>query len=164
MDLKFKTMKKLFITAAIATMFSVTAFADGGKKATTETSEKGITFSALNHFKSDFKSADNVVWTTTANCQKVTFVENNVSYTAFYNLGGEYLGVTRALPFEMLAPSVKKEITEKYKAYTVSSVIQYKTQDSDEAVVYFVDVKSTDSEIVLKVSANEVVSFFKTVK
>ncbi len=164
MDLKFKTMKKLFITAAIATMFSVTAFADGGKKATTESSEKYVSYNALNDFKSTFNTAENAKWTFTANCQKVSFTQNKTSFTAFYDLSGEYLGLTQDVAYSTMAPSVKSEIAESYKGYTVNSVIKYITNDSDETVVSFVDLVNAKTEIVLKVTPNNSVSYFKTVK
>ncbi|MDB5115066.1 MAG: hypothetical protein JWQ79_558 [Mucilaginibacter sp.] len=158
-------MKKLFITAAIATMFSVTAFADGGKKAaTTASSEKYVTYTALNQFKSDFRSADNVLWTVTANCQKVSFTDNNIDYTAFYSLSGDYLGVTENVDYKTLTAVVKTKIAESYKGYTVKSVIKFTTQSTDEPVVYFVDVATATSDVVLKVTPFDTVSFFKQVK
>ena len=42
-------MKKLFITAAIATMFSASVFADGTKKAKTEVN---VSYTVLNQFNS----------------------------------------------------------------------------------------------------------------
>ena len=163
MDLKFKTMKKLFITAAIATMFSVTAFADGGKK-TTETSEKNVSYAALSQFKNDFRSADDVLWTVTSNCQKVSFTDNNIDYTAFYSLNGEYLGLTEKVDYKALPAVAQKEIADDYTGYTVSSVIKYKTQGTTEPVVYFVDVKNAASEVVLKVTPDQNVAFFQKVK
>lgn len=163
MDLKFKTMKKLFITAAIATMFSVTAFADGGKKAT-EASEKNVTLSALNQFKADFKVADNVIWTVTPNCQKVNFVANDVNYTAFYDLKGEYLGYTQVVDYATLSAEAKKDIAKGYADYEVKDVIKYVTLGFDEPVVYFVDIKKADRELVLKVTPDNSVAYFQTVR
>lgn len=157
-------MKKLFITAAIATMFSVTAFADGGKKTTTVTSEKSVTYAALNQFKSDFKDADNIVWTVTPNCQKVSFVDNDISYTAFYSTAGDYLGLTQHVDYSAIAPSVRKTIADSYKGYEVSNVIKYETQGTEEPVVYFVDVKSASSEVILKVTPEQSLVYFQKVK
>src|SRR5215217_6883651 len=147
MDLKFKTMKKLFITAAIAAMFSVNAFADGGKKAKAE-GEKNISYSALNKFAVDFDNASNVVWTVTPNCQKVDFVLGGAKYTAFYDLDGEYLGRTQEVSLSALTDANRKEVTTKYADYKVSHVIKYETNTA-ESVVYFVDLIKADKEIVL---------------
>jgi hypothetical protein len=157
-------MKKLFITAAIATMFSVTAFADGGKKTTTGTSEANVSHVVLNQFNVDFTDAANVAWALTPNCQKVDFTVSDVKYTAFYSLSGDYLGLTQNVDYKVLPASTQKEIAEKYKGYAVSEVIKYQTQKTDEPLVYFVDVKKADSEIVLKVTPNQNVAFFQQVK
>jgi len=154
-------MKKLLITAVIATMFSIAAFADGGKKATTD---EGVTYAALNQFKTDFKSADDVMWAVTPNCQKVSFTQNNVDYTAFYSFDGDYLGITQNVSYKRMPSAVKKEITKEYKGYEVNSVIKYKTHGADEPVIYFVDLKNTAKEIVLKVTPDRSVTFFKEVK
>ena len=156
-------MKKLFITAAIATAFSVAAFADGGKK-TTEKSEASVSSVVLNQFNVDFSDAANVAWALTPNCQRVDFTVNDTKYTAFYSLSGSYLGLTQNVDYKVIPASTKKEIAEKYKDYAVSEVIKYETQKADEPVVYFVDVKKADSEIVLKVTPNQNIAFFQQVK
>ncbi|MDB5029682.1 hypothetical protein [Mucilaginibacter sp.] len=154
-------MKKLFITAAIATMFSITAFAANGKHNKTEDK---VTYAALDQFAADFKSADNVVWTVTPNCQKVTFINNNNNYTAFYTFDGDYLGLTQDIAYKRIPTSVRSEIANDYKGFEVADVIKYKTTEADEPVAYFVDIKKTGSEILLKVSADKSVSFFKEIE
>jgi hypothetical protein len=157
-------MKKLFITAAIATMFSVTAFAaDGGKKTTTATGEANVSYTVVDRFNTDFSDAKNVTWSVTSNCQKVSFTIDAAPMTAFYNLNGEYLGLTEDVDFSTLAKSAKAEIATNYKGYAVNEVIKYNTETSD-ALVYFVDLKSAASEIVLQVTPAGSVSFFKKVK
>ena len=135
-------MKKLFITAAIATMFSVTAFADGGKKAKAE-GEKGVSYTALNKFSAEFENASNVVWTVTPNCQKVDFVTESGKYTAFYDLDGEYLGRTQEISILLLPEANRKEITAKYADYTVKHFIQYENTPV-EPLFYFVDLVKAD--------------------
>jgi len=162
MDLKFKTMKKLFITAAIATMFSVTAFADGGKKAKAE-GEKNVSYTALNKFSSEFGNASNVVWTVTPNCQKVEFLTESGKYTAFYDLDGEYLGRTQEISILLLPEANRKEIKAKYSDYTVSHVIQYENT-SAEPLVYFVDLVKAGKEVVLKAAPNQGLAFFQAIK
>ncbi|MFD0748900.1 hypothetical protein ACFQZS_02020 [Mucilaginibacter calamicampi] len=155
-------MKKLFITAAIATMFSVTAFADGGKKAKAE-GEKNVSYTALNKFSAEFESASNVVWTVTPNTQKVDFVFEGAKFTAFYDLDGEYLGRTQEVSVLLLPETDRKELTAKYADYTVSRVIQYENK-SAEPLVYFVDLVKANKEIVLKAVPNEGLTFFQAIK
>ena len=155
-------MKKLFITAAIATMFSVTAFADGGKKAKAE-GEKNVSYTALNKFSAEFENASNVVWTVTPNTQKVEFVLEGAKFTAFYDLDGEYLGRTQEVSVLLLPEPNRKELAAKYADYTVSHVIQYENK-SAEPLVYFVDLVKAGKEVVLKAAPNEGLSFFQTIK
>ena len=162
MDLKFKTMKKLFITAAIATMFSVTAFADGGKKVKAE-GEKNVSYGALNNFATTYDNASSVVWTVTPNCQKVEFVSEGAKYTAFYDFEGEYLGRTQEIALTALPETTRKEVANKYADYSVSHVIKYETTGA-EPLVYFVDLVKAEKEIVLKAVPNENVAFFQTIK
>jgi|ERR1700761_1626756 len=154
-------MKKLFITAAIATLFSVAAFAGNGKQ---NGDEDNVTYNALNDFKADFKSADNAVWAITPNFQKVSFTENNKDYTAFYNLDGDYVGLTQNINYRRMPLAVRKEIADNYKGYSVMDAIKYVTNTNEEPTVYFVDVQKNNSEVLLKVSADNSVSFFKNVK
>ena len=163
-DLKFKTMKKLFITAVTAIMFSVTAFAAEGTK-TFITGEENVSYTALNSFKAEYRDAKEPAWTVTSNTQKVTFKLDGVQMTAFYSLGGDYMGTTQDVAYKVIPADAQKTIATKYTGYAVSEVIKYENIDTDAVpTVYFVDLKKGTSEILLKVSAGEGVSFFKTVK
>jgi len=166
MDLKFKNMKKLIMTAVIATMFSVAAFAaDGGKK---NKSEAGVSTTVLNHFAVDFSEVKDAVWTVSSNSQKATFVLNAIEYTAFYDLQGEFLGTTNRVSYDIVIPAESKEtIAKKYAGYEVSEVIKfaYAGKDSDVSpIVYFIDLKKGDKEVVLRTSPGEDVAFYKQIK
>src|SRR5476649_2376600 len=94
-------MKKLFITAAIATMFSVTAFAkDGNKTTTVKTGEDKISYTVLNQFNAEFKDAKGAAWTVTQNCEKVTFTLEGKKMSAFYDGSGAYLGLTQTIGYK----------------------------------------------------------------
>lgn len=162
-------MKKLFITAAIATLFSVTAFAaDGGKGNITATGEGKISYTALNQFAASFKNAKNASWTITPNCQKVAFTLDGAQMTAFYDLAnGAYLGATEDIDFKAIPFSSQEEITSKYADYSVKEVIKYQTNGTNPEVkplVYFVDLKKADSEVLVTVTPGEGTSLFKKIK
>jgi len=146
MDLKFKNMKKLFITAAIATMFSFTALADdGGKKNKTEA---GITTTALTHFATDFSTVTDVTWSISANCQKAIFLQDGVTTTAFYDLAGQFIGTTNKIDYATLTTDQKETIAKKYAGYDVAEVIRFNyAGDSRDVnpIVYFIDLKKGDS-------------------
>jgi len=147
-------------------MFSVTAFAADGTK-TMITGEENVSYLALNRFRADFRSAKEPAWTVTSNCQKVSFILDDVKMTAFYNLSGDYLGTTQDIDYKALPADAKKEIAAKYSSYTVGEVIKYENFNSDTEVsspAYFVDLKKDKGEILLKVMPDGGVSFFKKIK
>jgi hypothetical protein len=158
-------MKKLFITAAIATLFSASVFADGTKKAKTEVN---VSYSVLNQFTADFADASNVVWTVNGSFQKADFISGDVKKTAFYNLQGQFVALTQDVDARAIPAKAQKEITEDYKGYTVNEVIviQNNTElnpDADETA-YFVDLKSDTKEVLVKITPEAHIEFYKQVK
>jgi hypothetical protein len=165
-DLKFKTMKKLFITAAIATMFSASVFAaDGTKKTSTSVN---VSYTVLNQFNTDFVDAKNVVWSVNRNFQKAEFIVDNIKMTAFYNLQGDFVALTQDLDAKAIPAKTQKEIAEKYKGYVVNEVILLQNntsinQDADETD-YFVDLKSDTKEVLVRITPQAHVEFYKQIK
>jgi hypothetical protein len=158
-------MKKLFITAAIATLFSASVFADGTKKAKTEVN---VSYSVLNQFTADFSDASNVVWTVNGSFQKADFISGDVKKTAFYNLQGQFVALTQDVDARAIPAKAQKEIAEDYKGYTVNEVIviQNNTElnpDADETA-YFVDLKSDTKEVLVKITPEAHIEFYKQVK
>jgi len=158
-------MKKLFITAAIATLFSASVFADGTKKAKTEVN---VSYSVLNQFTADFSDASNVVWTVNGSFQKADFISGDVKKTAFYNLQGQFVALTQDVDARAIPAKTQKEIAENYKGYTVNEVIviQNNTElnpDADETA-YFVDLKNDTKEVLVKITPEAHIEFYKQVK
>jgi hypothetical protein len=158
-------MKKIFITTAMIALLGTSVFAkDGGKKLEKTVS---VSYNVQNQFDADFSDATNVTWSVTPNCQKAIFTLNDVKMTAFYNLQGEFLGTTQDVNYSTLTSKAKKQITDKYKDYTVADVIKYDVNETNTNVdqtVYFVDLKNTTSEILVRVTPSAEVYFFKQVK
>ena len=158
-------MKKIFLTIATIGFLATGVYAaDGGKKA-----EKTpvVSYSVRNDFDSTFNEAKNVEWTLTSNCQKATFTLNEVKMTAFYNLHGEYLGVTQDVDYSSVSAKAKKQIAAKYADYQVNEVIKLQTNSAASSIdqtVYFVDLKNTASELLVRVTPSDDVYFFQKVK
>ena len=158
-------MKKLFITAAIATMFSASVFADGTKKSN---SGVNVSYTVLNHFSTDFADAKNTVWTVNGNFQKADFESEGIKKTAFYNLQGEFVALTQDIDAKAIPAKAQKEIDEKYKGYTVNEVIVLQNNtdlnpDADETA-YFVDLKSDAKEVLVRITPEAGIAFYKQVK
>jgi hypothetical protein len=160
-------MKKVFLTIAAAALFSATVFAaDGGKKG--NEGSANVQYSVVQEFTADFADAQDVSWTVTKNCQKADFVENGVHRTAFYNLVGDYLGVTQIVGYDAIPAKSQKLIAATYKGYTPANVIVYQTNEDLNSEIdptsYFVDLKSNAHEVLVRVTSSGSLDFFKQVK
>lgn len=169
-------MKKVFITAILVSGLSFGVFADGGKKAD-NSNASAASYTALNQFSIDYKDATNVTWKVDGNCQKAEFILNKAKVTAFYSLTGEFLGLTQAVDYKTIPAAAQKDIAASYKGYTIGEVIKLEPKQDkdvtdpyagssfkDESVIYFVDLKSTKEEILVRVTPDADVYFFKQVK
>jgi opacity protein-like surface antigen len=167
-------MKKLLLAAAFAATFSLTAVAADGIRKYDDS--KNISYFVLNQFNTDFRDAENVVWTITPSTQKADFTIDGVKKTAFYNLTGTYLGVTEEVDYKQVPAAAKKEIAETYKDYAAAQVIKFQAAETPsdfyvnlaitppDAIDYFVDLKKDTAEVILRVTAQGSVYFFKQVK
>jgi hypothetical protein len=156
-------MKKLFITTAIAAMFSASVFADGTKKATTV----NVSYTVVNEFSASFAEARDITWTVNRNFQKADFTMNGVKTTAFYNLQGAFVALTESVTAKAIPAKAQKEIAEQYKGYTATEmiVVQNNTElnpDADETG-YFVALKNNEKEILVKITPELHVEFYKAV-
>jgi hypothetical protein len=160
-------MKKVILTIATAALFSVSVFAaDGGKKGT-ETSAN-VSYSVLQEFNADFADAQGVVWTVNRNCQKAEFMEQGARKTAFYNLAGDFMGITQTVDYNAIPAKSQQLIANKYKGYTPGHVIVYLANEqlnpTIDATSYFVDLKSDAHEVLVRVTDSGDLEFFKQVK
>jgi hypothetical protein len=158
-------MKKIFLTIATAALLSVNVFAaDGGKKGETATAS----YAVQQAFSAEFTNATNAVWTVTKNTQKVDFLIDGVKKTAFYNLSGEFLGTTQYIAYTAIPAKSQKLIADNYKGYKASDVIVYQANEAlnrdIEPVTYFVDLKSAEHEVLVRVTDSGNIEFFKQVK
>ena len=159
-------MKKIFLTAAIATMFSASIFAaDGGKKVKADVN---VSYAVQNQFNTDFSEAKNVTWTVNKNFQKADFTVDNAKMTAFYNLSGEFIGLTQNADLKGIPAKAQKEIAAQYAGYKVDQLIVYQTNsavnDDVDPVAYFVDLKSDNHEVLVRINQEAHIEFFKQVK
>ena len=158
-------MKKLFITTAIAALFTANVFATSSITKTDDGSEK-VTYAAITQFNNDYVRATNATWKVTANFQKVTFTLDDVQMSAFYNLRGELIGVTHNVQFNALPEKARKEIAVKYDGYLAKEIIKLETgeDNSFENTTYFVDLKKDSDELLVRVTPASGVYFFQKVK
>ena len=160
-------MKKVILTIATAALFSVTVFAaDGGKKG--NEASANVSYSVVQEFNADFADAQFITWTVNKSCQKADFVENGVHRTAFYNLAGDFLGVTQVVGYNVIPAKSQKLIAEEYKGYIPANVIVYQANEAVNSDIdptsYFVDLKNNAHEVLVRVTSSGSLDFFKQVK
>ena len=160
-------MKKVILTIATAALFSVSVFAaDGGKKG--NEASANVSYSVVQEFTADFADAQNITWTVNKNCQKADFIENGVHRTAFYNVTGDFLGVTQVVGYNAIPAKSQKLIAEQYKGYTPASVIIFQANEAVNSDIdptsYFVDLKNNAHEVLVRVTSSGNLDFFKQVK
>jgi hypothetical protein len=125
------------------------------------------------NFAADFGKVTGVVWKRSDYFDEASFTQNGKQMIAFYDGTGTLVGTTSHTTFAALPAKVQKEITTKYKDYTVGAVVFfddnqandtdmyiYGTQLDDEDN-YFVEMSKGTNKIVLRVASDGVVSFFK---
>ncbi|GGH05479.1 hypothetical protein [Mucilaginibacter phyllosphaerae] len=157
-------MKKLFISTAIAALFTANIFAANTITKSEEGSDN-VSYIVNSKFNSDFVRAENVTWKVTPKFQKATFTLDGVKKAAFYNLRGELIGVTENVQFKELPTKAKKEIGLKYAGYFANEVIKFDNGDNGfDSTAYFVDLKNDKEEVLVRVTPSAGVYFFQQVK
>jgi hypothetical protein len=157
-------MKKLFISTAIAALFTANVFAANTISKTEEGSDN-VSYIVNSKFGNDFSGAENVTWKVTSKFQKATFTIDGVKKAAFYNQRGELMGVTETVQFKELPAKAKKEIGLKYAGYFANEVIKFDNGDNAfDSTAYFVDLKNEKEEVLVRVTPSAGVYFFQQVK
>ncbi|WP_374951902.1 hypothetical protein [Mucilaginibacter sp.] len=154
-------MKKIFVTTAIAALFTANVFA-ANRVIKSEDGAEAVSYTVINKFNNEFVRAKDVNWKVSSTFQKATFVLDGVKMSAFYNLQGEYMGATQTVQFKALPVKAKNEIAQKYEGYMAKEVI--KLDANDDTTVYFVDLKKGTDEFLVRVTPSADVYFFQTVK
>jgi hypothetical protein len=136
--------------------------------------EKGnVSQQAKNKFYVDFGNLPDVQWTRSENFDEATFTKDGQKMTAFYDIDANLVGTTMHKTFSDLPVKGQNEIKAKYKAYTPGTIILFDDNEAndtdmllygiqfDDADNYFVELANGPEKIVVQVSPQGFVSFFK---
>src|SRR5206468_3799651 len=95
------------------------------------------------------------------------FTIDGTKKTAFYTTAGEFLGTTQIVGYNVIPAKSKKQIADQYKNYTAGGVIVYQANESlnntIDATSYFVDLKSSNHEVLVRVTGSGAIEFFQQV-
>lgn len=141
-------MKKIFFAILMAVIIAGSAFAADAKK---------VNANVVYSFKSDFKKAVNVSWTTTENFAKAAFTMNGQQMEAFYNTEGERIATSKKITLDELPAEAKRTFTKKFGGYDVKEAIRFEGVDED---AYYISAENEKESVIVKVSSNQSVSIF----
>jgi hypothetical protein len=169
-------MKKLVILS-MAFLFCLSATQGQTKKSERVALKKleGTTVSTVanNNFITDFGNIPNVAWRRLGTYDEAAFTKNGVQMTAFYDYNGKLVGTTQAKKFTDLPAKGQEQIKKDFKDYTVGPVIFFDDNEFNETDMilygvqfddedsYMVELTKGSKKIVVQVSIQGNVSFFK---
>ena len=197
-------MKKFFLTTGILMVTAITAtyaqdsIADDNatkvqstitktmseiQKEGSETNQNGVNAFTVNQFANDFPDVSNIHFTRKNNYDEVTYTENGINNTAYYDGNSELIGTIRNRSMQDLPAGAQTEIANRYAGYTVVRVVRFNMNGDNESYIennselpfygdspendsnYFVELKNNDNKtIVVMVGLTGEVSFFSAMK
>lgn len=144
-------MKKVILSAIMATLLITSSFASGNKKVNSTITE---------NFKKQFKTADDVSWTVKNDFVKASFEKDGKAQVAFYNFNGELLSTSTPINIDDLPAAIKRAFAKKYDAYVVKEAVK---MENDEETAYYLSVENDEETLILKANNNNL-SIFKVTK
>ena len=135
-------MKTLFIALTIlASVFTKTSFA----------ADEKIAPRVLKSFQETFVNAKEVDWSSTATYDKAQFSLNDQIISAFYDMEGALIGLTRNITTVQLPVSLQATLKKNYQQYWISELFEV---SNDEGTQYYVTMETADVKVILKASPN----------
>jgi len=168
MKLKLNVMKKTILSVFFVLMLVVNGFAVDKNK--TDKKETASYF-AQNNFNAKFHDAKEVTWSNVDGYFKATFTLNGVKKAAFFNAQGDYVATTEYIKADKLPEAALEKLKKVYKDYTIGEVLRFEldeTSDSalystaGETAYYFASLRKEDRQIVVKISSQNDISFFRS--
>ena len=144
-------MKKLLISAVLTVLIATSSFAADGKE---------LNSKVVSNFSQEFKHAKNVTWKSTENFVKASFILNDKSMAAYYDLDGNMIGTSTDIAIDDLPTNAKRAFAKKYAEYTVKEAIQF---EGVEETAYYIAAESENQTLLLKVSVEGFVSVLEHV-
>jgi hypothetical protein len=126
-------------------------------------------------FSKDFPNAKNVGWTF-GRFVEATFLDNDISKTAYYDEDDHLVGTTNEVDISALPEKARDHISKMYRGYTIEQVVFFDDNEANETDMslfdqsfedednYFPLLTNGSKQIILKVSPKGEVSFFGNFK
>lgn len=135
-------MKKRILSVVMMLMIGVSStFANH-----TETVNQKV----QNSFQKDFTNAKEVKWESGREFAKVTFTLNAQVLTAYYNVNGEMIAMTRNILSTQLPINLLTNLKKEYSSFWITDLFE---MAADNTTTYYVTLEDADQVIVLKSDA-----------
>jgi hypothetical protein len=132
-------MKKGILTwVTVLTMGLSSVFANTGET---------LNQRAVNAFKKDFSTAQDVTWESTKDYVKATFKLNEQVMFAYYSQTGELMAVTRNIVSSQLPINLLSNLKKTYNNYWISDLFEISSATDSS---FYVTLQSSDQKLVLK--------------
>ena len=143
------------------------------KRDLTESELKNFNSQTRANFYSDFGYIPISNWEITDQFDKISFMKNDVLYTAYYDSNSKLVGTISNASVEDLPAHALQDINKKYMGYNVGNVVYYNDNESnqtdmrlygqqfDDEDKYFVELQNDKEKIVVQVNTVGEVSFFR---
>jgi hypothetical protein len=147
-----------------------------------EKNQQTVAVFTENQFANDFPHAANIQFEKTKDFDEVSFTQNGIGFTAYYDFNNQLVGTIHNGSFGDLPVSVQTNIVLQYPGYSVAKVLKFDVNYDNESFFdnntyltlygtsfdtgsnYFVELKNGGKAIVLKVGLSGELSFFTTIK
>lgn len=134
-------MKKIMI-ATLACFLFFTSFASDGY----------VNKTAKNNFSHLFEEAKDVKWETTVDFYRASFYTDDSYRQAYFDLKGEYIGISKTVKLRDLSAAVSKKLLSDYEGYMVRELASFETAEGE--LNYFASVENNKEKITIKITPN----------
>ena len=144
--------------------------------ALTDLELKNFNYQPRAAFYADFGYIPITGWETAGEFDKISFIQNGVPHTAYYDYDAELVGTTSNVSVADLPAHALDNINKKYKGYTIGDIVFFDDNELNETDMiyyerrfgdedkYFVELKNDKEKIAVQVDDEGNVSFFTTLK
>ncbi len=170
-------MKKLvFLSVVLLLGFSLAQATPVKGMTTKKHGENNVSDMSINNFRLDFGNMPNVQWSKGENFDEASFIKSGKEMTAYFNYDGKLVGTTTNIAYADIPAKGRERIKSDYPGYNIKAVTLYNDNGANKSEMilygvqfdsdnnYFVELTKGMKSIVLKITPDGDVSFFKELK
>ena len=148
-------MKKILFAATVLVYTLLIALSSNAQKA-------AVPPAVEKSFNEQFKNAQLLGWKPVLNSYIAGFTENHIYREAYFTEDGEFKGVGHHITSDVLPTHIQKKLAERYSGYEITDLYQFDC--SEEGICFFVVLKNTKTELIVKMNSYGDVTHVKRTK